>query len=266
MEQYRIYLRAELGKLHNTHDGAAFLEATQAGPARFGLPGDPSELATRFASQELVDTYVERLGDQELVSLTTLCDTWRKNGIAGQLTPLQDCVCVDVPIEHILLNQAEPWLGCLWRMHGYRLVAIARDPVLRLADPYAERRSGEGVAVCRCLASPCPGPWDIPDLRRGAPGHPDGPQRRRAHSPLRRLTASIPCPQAPIEASRSFATRGRRHLTGHGAPRRGVTRAAIKPSLCRQTAVVLLGGSPIDLGTDLASPRGIPAPRIRAAA
>jgi hypothetical protein len=157
VEQYRTYLRAELGKLGCVDDGRDFLALASCCLQAFGLRSDPDWLASAFASQDQVDAYVARLSPQALEELTTCCDRWRNNNIANALSPRQGYDLIDVAVENILLSQAEPALGDLFRRHAYRLGAIASDPELLAAAPYSSHRPREEVRFRRCLARLEPG-------------------------------------------------------------------------------------------------------------
>ncbi len=146
MDHYRVYLRAELGKLGEAGDGRAFLEKSGCRVADFGLMDDPLWLAQSFGSQRQVDAYVDRLSDLDLVKLTEYCGSWRNNGIARRLSPRQTPRCIEVPIENILLSQAEPCLGHVFRQHDDRLAAIAQDHRVLEVDAYSRHQPGEDIA------------------------------------------------------------------------------------------------------------------------
>jgi hypothetical protein len=154
VEQYRTYLRAELGKLRNEGDAQAFLRCSDCRVDKFGLVAAPRELAQAFASQDDVDGFVASLGAQTLVALTSCCGRWRRNGIEAKLSPRQLPRVLDVFAERVLLMQAEPDLGPLFEENGYRLTSIARDPRVLAAAPYRDHVPGERVAFPRCLANP----------------------------------------------------------------------------------------------------------------
>lgn len=156
MDHYRVYLRAELGKLANVGDGRAFLEMAGCRVDEFRLVADPVWLAQSFASQRQVDAYVDALADLELAKLTECCGSWRNNGIARKLSRRQTPRYIDAPVENVLLNQAEPWLGPVFRQHGDRLAAIAQDQRVLGADAYAGHQPGEEVRYRLCLANPVP--------------------------------------------------------------------------------------------------------------
>jgi hypothetical protein len=154
VDQYRVYLRAELGKLANVDDGRAFVEKSGCRVEEFRLVADPVWLAQSFGSQRQVDAYVDVLDDLDLVRLTQCCDSWRGNGIAGKLSRRQIPTCIEVRVGDVLLNQAEPWLGHVFRQHDGRLAAIAQDQRVLGADAYSRHRPGEEISYRVCLANP----------------------------------------------------------------------------------------------------------------
>jgi hypothetical protein len=161
VDQYRTYLRAELGKLRNAGDGGEFLEKSLCQLASFDLPGDADRLSHAFADQDLVDAYVRRLDRQALVALTGCCGRWRDNGIAAKLHHGQTVTFVDVPVEAVLLNQAEGYLAAVFKANGDQLIRIARDPIVLGAKAYCDRQPGEVIAFRWCLANREPGPGDL---------------------------------------------------------------------------------------------------------
>lgn len=147
MEGHRTYLRAELGKLRDHDDAAAFLRDSQYS----ALGATPEELAERFATQDGVDSAVLAMSDGELVAVTDACDRWRNNGIVGLLGRRQTS-WTDAPVTKVHLRPAEPHLATAFAAHGWRLHDIALDPVV-LEDPaYRDHRPGEPVAVRELLA------------------------------------------------------------------------------------------------------------------
>lgn len=154
MEQYRTYLRAELGKFGNVGDGQAFLERSRCRPEDFNLVGDAEWIARGFASQDQVDAYVAGLSAIAMRELTGCCDRWRGNGIARKLSPRQTPEFIEVPVENILLSQAEPSLGDVFRAHGFRLTEIAQDAQVLAAEAYCLRKPGDPVSFRYCLANP----------------------------------------------------------------------------------------------------------------
>jgi hypothetical protein len=154
MDQYRTYLRAELGKLGNAGDSRAFLERSGCPPEAFNLVGDPEWLARSFASQDQVDEYVAGLSPVALKDLTACCGRWRGNGIAAKLSQWQTPMFIEVPVENILLSQAEETLGHVFREHSERLSAIAQDARVLAADAYCRHKPGDHVSFRVCLAKP----------------------------------------------------------------------------------------------------------------
>ena len=157
MEHYSTYLRAELGKLGNVGDGRDFLLRSGCRPEAFNLVGDPEWLARSFASQDRVDVYVAGLGALLLEELTGCCGRWRGNGIAAKLSPRQRPRFIEVPVANLLLSQAEPALGDVFRGHAGRLAAIAQDPRVLAADAYCRHEPGDQVSFRCCLANPVSG-------------------------------------------------------------------------------------------------------------
>ena len=154
VEHYQMYLRAELGKLGNTADAAAFLGAGPCSVALVQPPTTVTRLARAFGSQPLVDDFVFQLSTADLVALTVCCGRWRGNNIAADLSLGQDVEVVEVPVAQILLRTAEPRLGSLFDGHGDRLSAIAADPALLTEPEYRNHVPGDPVAMPICLATP----------------------------------------------------------------------------------------------------------------
>jgi hypothetical protein len=152
MEHFRLYLRAELGKLRDPGDAAAFFAASRCRPAR-----SVDAVVGMFAAQALVDAYVGALSDDALVELADCCETWRGNGVATRLRAGRLLGVSEVPTSAILLRQAEPELGSAFAREGWRLDAIAHAPDLMAADPYRRRTAGESVAFRTCLSNPANG-------------------------------------------------------------------------------------------------------------
>lgn len=152
MEHYRLYLRAELGKLRDPRDAAAFLARSICRPA-----GSVVSLADWFSTQALVDTYVQGLSDHELVELVDCCEAWRGNGVAAKLRGGQLRGVFEVPTSAILLRQAEPDLGLAFARLGWRLDAIARAPEVLEADAYRRHAASEPVIFRTCLSDPADG-------------------------------------------------------------------------------------------------------------
>lgn len=161
MEQYRVYLRAELGKWREVEEVQNFVAVTGCAPERFALPGSPNEIARRFKTQDLVDDFVFALDRAGLLELTACCGAWRNNDISRKLGPRQSTQLIDAPVNAVLLDQAEPGLGQLFRRLGGRLAAIAADPELLGSPPYSDRHAGDLVAFRTCLARAEPGTAEL---------------------------------------------------------------------------------------------------------
>jgi len=145
-----------LGKLGNVDDSRTFLEDSGCPLEAFNLSMDAEALSREFATQEQVDEFVVSLGYRALIDLTGCCGHWRNNGIAEKLSPQQTPWFIDVPVENIQLNQAERYLGPLFRRHDGWLAAIAVDPVVLRHHAYSGHEPGETVNFRCCLAYPVP--------------------------------------------------------------------------------------------------------------
>lgn len=156
MQQYKTYLRAELGKLKNVGDGREFIDRSGCRLGDFGLVADPKWLAEKFTTQQSVDDYVETLDANDLVGLTSGCGQWRGNGIAKKLSVGQRVECWDVAVENIVLSPAERELEPVFSRLDWQLVAIASDPNVLAADAFRLRGTSETVAFRCCLANPVP--------------------------------------------------------------------------------------------------------------
>lgn len=157
MDQYRTYLKAELAKLRNIDDGRAF--AGKAGPClrTFGLAHDTRSWTVMFATQRLVNDYVEGLGSSALVDLTVCCGQWRENRIAEHLSPRQTVEWIQASVADVLLNEAERSLWGAFARLNSELTTIAQDPEVLGTPPYCLLQPGEQVAFPWCLATPEPG-------------------------------------------------------------------------------------------------------------
>ena len=156
MEQYRVYLKAELGKLRNVSDGQNFLSTAGCPRESFDVPRDVVVLSERFATQQLVDAFVDSLDYRALIDLTACCGLWRRNGIARNLTRWQSTHFVDVPLEDVLLERAEEDLWPVFDRLG-ALTAIGKDDEVLAHPVYAAHSPNEPIDYRRCLARPEPG-------------------------------------------------------------------------------------------------------------
>lgn len=155
MEQFVIYLRAELGKLGHEGDAADFL-AMGGRKEVASVPASVEALMEAFASQPQVDEYVLGLGDEDLVALTRCCGRWRGNNIANDLAPGQSVETIDVAVGRILLRPAEPRLHSDFARLEWRLVQIAEDPRILEQPEYRDHTPGDAVEVPVCIAKPEP--------------------------------------------------------------------------------------------------------------
>lgn len=153
MEQFVTYLRAELRKLGDEGDAAAFL-AKGGCTEVASVPASLEGLIAAFASQPQVDEYVLGLGDADLVALTRCCGRWRGNNIANDLSPEQAVETIDVAVGQILLRPAEERLHSDFARLGSRLVAIAADPYILEQPEYRDHKAGDCVDVAVCIAKP----------------------------------------------------------------------------------------------------------------
>lgn len=108
MDQYRFYLRGELGKLGNRGDAKWFLESVpQQSLTQYGIPGVVEQLVARFSTQENVDSFVDALADADLESLTKICSQWRNNSVFDKLQSHSDWHLDTVPLNLIDVPQAD---------------------------------------------------------------------------------------------------------------------------------------------------------------
>jgi hypothetical protein len=154
VDRYRIYLRGELAKLRHSGDAREFLDRGHCELAEVGLPTTVAGLAGSFATQRMVDEFVEGLADHATIDLTKCCDRWRDNGISAKLAALAQTRFMRFPVRGILLRDAEPCLIPLFAKHEYRLADIATDPDLLARDPYRNFWVGRPVEFDICLAEP----------------------------------------------------------------------------------------------------------------
>jgi hypothetical protein len=167
MNQFRVYLRGELGKLRNRRDAAAFIVAVESSEllGDIGLAADPESLSRQLDSQAAVDELVARLQPETLDALSKCCSNeWRANpDLYEQLTSSDTWTEKNVDVESILLKQAEPRLGQLFAELGYRLTAIAADRRVLSSHPYCLRTPGELVDYPICLAKRSSGTFRVFD-------------------------------------------------------------------------------------------------------
>lgn len=156
MQQFAIYLRAELAKLRHQGDAAAFL-ADGGCLDVASIPRSVDGLMAAFTSQDEVDEYVLGLGDEDLVALTRCCGRWRQNNIANDLQPGQTVATMDVVVHQVLLRPAEGWLNPQFERLEWRLEAIAEDPYILEQEPYRDFKPGDIVDLPVCIAKPEPG-------------------------------------------------------------------------------------------------------------
>ena len=155
VNQFRVYLRAELGKLVDRAVAEDFIAA--AGPSglpdRIGLAPDPDSLSHQLDSQAAMNRFVRSLSSELLDGLAKCCSAWRKNpNLYTQLTSSNEWVLEDVEIESINLEQAEPCLAWLFAELGYSLTAIATDRRVLSSRPYCDSAPGDPVDYPICLA------------------------------------------------------------------------------------------------------------------
>jgi hypothetical protein len=151
MEQFVTHLRAELRKLGDEGDAAAF--RAKGGCAEVAsVPASLEGLMGAFASQPQVDEYVFGLGDADLVAMTRCCGRWRNNNIANDLSPGQEVETIDVAVGQILLRPAEERLHSDFARLGWRLVAIAGDRYILEQPEYRDHKPGDCVDVPVCIA------------------------------------------------------------------------------------------------------------------
>jgi hypothetical protein len=154
MIQFRIYLRAELGKLRRRGDAERFVEKVPQDVLQdCGLPMNAHEISDSMTSQEQVDAFVAVLQDKTAWRLAEACSKrWRKNDAFDKLESSDIWREADVPIGQIELQQAEPKLGDLFQDNGFSLSRIATDERILAAEPYCHHRPGETVRFRTCLA------------------------------------------------------------------------------------------------------------------
>ncbi len=153
MDQFRVYLRAELGKLADMSQAECCLDHVRHDVlTRCDVPCRPADLVRRFASQELVDQFVQNLSEGCLRELTRTCDMdWRKNNVFVKLSSSDHWEEMDISVDKIVLQQAEPKLGHLFHRNRYELVRVANDAELWRHEPYRSWDLRRPVAFATCL-------------------------------------------------------------------------------------------------------------------
>lgn len=154
MEQFRVYLKAELGKLADGSDAACFLKSVSPEVLeKCRLALDVAALTLQFALQESVNRFVDILPDCCLRDLTRACDRdWRKNGVFDKLSSCDVWDRVHAAVQLVDVQQAEPRLAHLFRRNDFHLVRVACDPELWTNKPYCDWEPGREVAFKTCLA------------------------------------------------------------------------------------------------------------------
>ena len=157
MEQFRVYLRGELGKLKNACDAGEFLCGIGTEMVvRLQLPTTVEELQRLFSTQEDVNQFVASLPDIELQDLVRDCDEkWRTNGTFRALNKYEHWEVQVVSITDVDVQEAEQCFKYIFERHGYRLVDIARDVELMVQKPYVRSSVGDVVAYPVLLARQC---------------------------------------------------------------------------------------------------------------
>lgn len=154
MNQFYIYLRAELGKLRHFGDAERFIENVPheiLQECNLAMNGD--DISRKLKTQEAVDQFVVALPSETAKRLAEACSKrWRNNDVFDKLQSSDTWQEADVKIEQVILQQAEPNLGELFRAHGYSLHLIANDERILTAQPYCHHRPGEKVPFLTCLA------------------------------------------------------------------------------------------------------------------
>jgi len=109
MIQFRVYLRAELGKLRNRGDAEDCVQKIGRSLIKFGLRDNAPDLAELLHSQEAVDSFVAELTDEHAQHLTEVCSKcWRNNDVFDKLQLSTSWQEDDIPVERIKLQQSEP--------------------------------------------------------------------------------------------------------------------------------------------------------------
>ena len=153
MNQFRVYLRSELGKLKNWDDALWFLRSIRPEVLEVcSLPNDKDRLVEAFSAQDQVDAFVQSLNGFQLKTLTQSCDIdWRKNGVFDNLSRHSSWLERSIPIGLVDVQQAEPRLAYIFERHNFRLMEIVSDPELWSQEPYADWNLNGSVQFLVCL-------------------------------------------------------------------------------------------------------------------
>jgi hypothetical protein len=151
---YRIYLRAELGKLRNLGDARQFLAKRRCPLDAFGLPETDMELIAKLEGQAAVDAFVDGLDLAAKRAMAQCCENWRGNSIARKLLGASSVSLRSVPVERLVVAAAESGYEYLFARNHWSLARVAADPELRRLKPYADFTPGILVAEPRCIAEP----------------------------------------------------------------------------------------------------------------
>jgi hypothetical protein len=153
VDPYRVFLRAELGKLQDPGWAAELLERDlDRVRLAFDLGAEADELRARFATQELVDTFIEARDERERIELALALARLRGSPALDSLADAWDWRMERVWAEHVHVAQAEPGLAWLWEELEWRLVRIVYDPRLWVSRPYRDWSTRRRVVLPELLA------------------------------------------------------------------------------------------------------------------
>lgn len=153
MRPFRVYLCGEFGKLRSMETAELFSrEVDRSVLVDCDLCSRGREIAERFSSQEKVNRFVQQLDSKLVERLTEACSSWRKNDVFSKLKAFSEWNEVQVAIDLIKVQQAEPDLAHLFKKNEFRLDIIARDQEILAAEPYRHYAAGNQVAFPICLA------------------------------------------------------------------------------------------------------------------
>jgi hypothetical protein len=154
MNQFQVYLRAELGKLRQWGDACDFLDHVPPATLRtVGLPLHARDLTSRLESQDAVDQFVKSLSGESQKKLAETCSIlWRDNDAYSKLTSSTKWSLNEVAIEAIRLQPAEPCLHPVFLELDFHLPRIATDPRILSHQAYASHKPGHPVDFATCLA------------------------------------------------------------------------------------------------------------------